>query len=94
MILGLIAAMLGGQSLATVLSGLGVAGIIKLIAELAQLEPVAAALVAQLHPTVAAIFSQIGEGVEHLVIAQSVQEWAAENGQAAIKLAEQRDASH
>lgn len=99
-LLGVILALVGGQSLATVLGTLGVAGIIGLISNIAQLTPVAIEVLSGMHnafkgffesPAIQGALGQIGQGVEHGVIAQGLHQWAIENGDTAIKMQDQRD---
>jgi hypothetical protein len=90
MLIGLIAAIVGGQSIAAALTGLGAAGTVALIQEIANLAPVARALVSLLAPPIAEAVGKLEQGIEHAAIALDLQKWAAANGQGAVAQQEQR----
>lgn len=84
MLIAILAAVIGGQSLAAVLGGLSAAAWVSLAEELLQLTPDALQLVAELHGSIRQLVTSLGDELIPAVAAKAAQNWIAANGAAAI----------
>jgi hypothetical protein len=90
-LISILVAVIGGQSLGAILAGLTLANWVALAQLALALEPEAAALLRMLHPAFERILAALEKGHTPLQAAYGVHKWLADNGEAAIRAQERMD---
>jgi len=83
-LLPIVAGLVNGASLGTVLSGLSLGQWIAVAEAAASAEPEVVQDLSDLHPALAMLVDKVASGVGSEVAAQATKDWLAGNGQAAI----------